>query len=298
VSRVNVDFIAFSDPRFVRFAQLMGYADGDHARGKCELLWLECTRRGTSDLPQWVVESILGESAPPALIESELARWGRGRGDSKARPMYICGATKRCLWKSKKEEQTSKAGKARAVSAQRDAGRFLPATAGDAPPANSSAPSSFLLPPSSGDPDLPTGTDVPASGSAEDRLAEVKRKTEQAMQAKIARIHPRAWGAADFFRDLVLAENPNAALGKRPWSENSHPRVEWAYSLHRLVKQDGRSWEEIHDTLLWLFRSQSGSHRFVVLSPDSLREKWDRIAAVRRRPTAARDEIRDIERIA
>lgn len=165
MSRVNVDFIAFSDPRFVRLAQLMGYADHDHARSKVEYLWLECTRRCTTKLPQWVVESLMGSGAPPALIESELARWSGGRGDSKTRLMHIRGATERCLWLGAKQEQSSKGGKARASRAQRTAGRFAPATAGETPPAQTSPPApsscSFLLPPAQEDPEktpkVPTG---------------------------------------------------------------------------------------------------------------------------------------------
>lgn len=130
VPRINVDAIAFTDPRFGRLAQLMGYADADHARSKVEHLWLACTVRGETSLPQWLVEQLLGPAAPAALVESELARWSRGRGDTKARPLYIRGAEKRTRWYQQNQDQSSKGGKARAANASRSAGKFSQGSAG------------------------------------------------------------------------------------------------------------------------------------------------------------------------
>ncbi len=124
MSRVNVDAVAFTDPRFVRLAQILSLADADHARSKVEWLWLDCTSRGETSLPQWLVEQRLGPRGPEALIESELARWSRGRGDSKSRTLYIRGASERTAWLAKHKEQSSKGGKSRASSSSREAGRF------------------------------------------------------------------------------------------------------------------------------------------------------------------------------
>ncbi len=132
---LNVEFSAVSDEngKFGRLAKLLGLADADHARGKCEHLWVACTRRGEVDLPQWLVEQILGESGPPALVEAELARWSSGRGDSKTRRLHISGAAKHCTWLLNKQEQTSKAGKVRASRASRVSGKFA-----KSPPAKTS----------------------------------------------------------------------------------------------------------------------------------------------------------------
>lgn len=127
---MNVDATAFTDGRFGRLAQLMGYADADHARGKVEHLWLACTMRGERELPLWLVEQLLGPAVAPALVESELARWGRGRGDSNTRRLYICGSEKRTGWYAQIQEQSSKGGKARAASASRSAGKFNQGPAG------------------------------------------------------------------------------------------------------------------------------------------------------------------------
>jgi hypothetical protein len=140
---LNVEFSAVADEegKFARLARLLGLADADHARGKCEHLWVACTRRGESELPQWLVEQVLGELGPEALVDAELAGWAGGRGDSKTRRLRIGGAGKHCLWmvtdQVAKRDQSSKGGKTRAATASRAGGRFT-RTPGDDPPAQTS----------------------------------------------------------------------------------------------------------------------------------------------------------------
>jgi len=141
MSRINVDAIALSDGRFTQLARLLGLADGDHARSKVEYLWLACTLRGETELPQWLVEQHLGEHGPAALIESELGRWGAGRGDSKTRRIHIAGSRERCLWMRRNQEQAANGGKARAQNASRDHGKFTSAAGGADQPAASGATS-------------------------------------------------------------------------------------------------------------------------------------------------------------
>lgn len=163
MSRINVDAIALSDARFARLAHLLGLADGDHARSKVEYLWLACTLRGETDLPQWLVEQYLGEHGPAALIDAELGRWSAGRGDSKTRRVHIAGSRERCLWMRRNQEQSSNGGIIRARNASRDHGKFAsPAGSGDQPaaggvtsplsPAPAPAPALSLTDP---DPPLP-----------------------------------------------------------------------------------------------------------------------------------------------
>lgn len=156
----DVEFEAISDTggKFARLAKLLGLADADHARGKVEHLWMACTTRGETDLPQWLVEDKLGERGPEALVEVELARWARGRGDSKTRRLYICGAKKHCIWLKRNQEQAPKGGETRARNASRSAGKF---TSGVADEPTSPLPSPFLALPSP-DQDLGRG-DAPAS---------------------------------------------------------------------------------------------------------------------------------------
>ena len=82
VLHLNVEFSAVNDEegKFGRLATLLGLADADHALGRCTHLWLACTRRGEAELPQWLVEQLLGERGPEALVEAELASWGTRAG--------------------------------------------------------------------------------------------------------------------------------------------------------------------------------------------------------------------------
>lgn len=136
---LNVEFSAVTDEegKFGRLAKLLGLADADHALGRCTHLWLACTRRGEAELPQWLVEQVLGDAGPDALVEAELATWAGGRGDSKTRRLRIGGAAKHCLWmvsdQAAKHEQSSKGGKTRAATASRAGGRFTSVSPAEQP---------------------------------------------------------------------------------------------------------------------------------------------------------------------
>lgn len=157
---VEFDAIADTGGKFARLAKLLGLADADHALGRMTHLWMACTTRGETDLPQWLVEQVLGERGPDALVEVELARWARGRGDSKTRRMYICGAKKHCTWMRRNQEQSPKGGRTRAENSSRVAGRFVADRAGEnATPEPAPSPSPL---PSFPSPDQDLG-DAPAS---------------------------------------------------------------------------------------------------------------------------------------
>lgn len=131
--------------------------------------------------------------------------------------------------------------------------------------------------------------------------------TDQEPGKKPRRIDPdkipaRAWAAADYLRAQVLEQNAASFLGTKPWSAaKTGDRLRWANSfrlLHdRLLKAmrnadpaatADASWDEVARTVHWLFKGQPASGpRFVVESPDSLRDKWDRITEMRRNRAAA-----------
>lgn len=181
---LNVEFSAVADEKgkFGRLAKLLGLADADHARGKCEHLWVACTRRGEIDLPQWLVEQVLGENGPPALVEAELARWSSGRGDSKTRRLRISGADKHCTWLLNKQEQTSKAGKVRASRASRTGGKFAKTSPAKTSPSELSSelisgeeeslPPAHAIPPSTEPTPVPSTT--PAQSFADRDLAKAR----------------------------------------------------------------------------------------------------------------------------
>jgi hypothetical protein len=109
-------------------------------------------------------------------------------------------------------------------------------------------------------------------------------------------IPERAWQGADYLRHRVLEQQPGNALRKKPWTDEleaptNRPggaRWKWANELRLMVAVDGRDWDDIAKTLAWLFDGQPGTGdgaKFVVQSPKSLREKWDRIQLQRTRPS-------------
>jgi hypothetical protein len=58
----------------------------------------------------------------------------------------------------------------------------------------------------------------------------------------------------------------------------------WASTLRLMITNDGHSADEIKETILWLYGDNLRSETsFVVMSPTSLRSKWDRIQLQRKR---------------
>lgn len=94
-----------------------------------------------------------------------------------------------------------------------------------------------------------------------------------------SKIPEMAWRYADRFRTRLLERWPTMALASRPWDGETKLRTGWADTFRLLHERDRRPWEEIAETIKWLFDHPESN--FVVQSPDALREKWDRIAAAR-----------------
>ena len=141
------------------------------------------------------------------------------------------------------------------------------------------------------------GEEPDEDGMSEDQEAPASAKRRRIDPDKIP---DRAWRAADYLRSQVLEQNAASFLSTAPWSaEKSGARLKWADSFRRLHDKllkamrnaDGKAtadnaWDEIARTVHWLFHGQGASTPFVVQSPDSLREKWDRIQTVRRNRAA------------
>lgn len=92
-------------------------------------------------------------------------------------------------------------------------------------------------------------------------------------------IPPEAWTAADTLRGLVLADQPTNTIRKAPWGpeQTRGRRRSWANEFRLLFERDERTPKELGDVLRFVFRGQTGDAKFVVQSPTTLREKWDRI---------------------
>jgi hypothetical protein len=72
MASVRTEEIAFSDLRFEVLAQLASLADADHARGKMNRLWRQCTIDQAYVLSAAVVRSVLGPNGVEAIIDSQL----------------------------------------------------------------------------------------------------------------------------------------------------------------------------------------------------------------------------------
>ena len=177
----------------------------------------------------------------------------------------------------------------------------------------------------SSDPEILTDLLSPTL-SSEPAKKRRKKTPEEAEAAKAAReakqaekIPDRAWAAADYLRSQILSAHPTAALAAVPWEpKGGGPafrhgrRLTWALEFAKLHRErataeqvlpmdtlgSGAIWDDIARTVAWLFNRdpskpmQLPGAPFVVLSPDSLAEKWDRIQAVRRNQGAPRPSPR------
>lgn len=154
----------------------------------------------------------------------------------------------------------------------------------------------------------PTNQPVPEAGSIEPTSPGKSRHP----RIDVERIPERAWKAADYLRSQILIRSPGAVLGTKPWKPGwiwangtaagvkvgdgsmNGLRLSWANSFRlfqaKLAEALGNAgkiarpedaWEEIAKTVYWLFHKQPAGVGFIVECPDTLRDKWDRIQAVR-----------------
>lgn len=308
MARINVDQQALADARFARLAQLRGWADADHARGKMLLVWNECIHRG-AELEVWVVDHHLGAGAAKDLLECRLAELVRlapaienvagPAGTSRNLQLVnvagtelvnvagvpaggtiirIKGTDGRTDYLNKKVKAAKLGGLARAATAGRVGGKFTSQAnqplAGEVAGSHTSAPAPAPAP------------DLSNTGSAGVAPVDPPSDDDKAakLQRRIDRIPERAWKAADYLRSLVLGEDPAAAVGRAKWGDDVQTgmRLGWADEFRLMVEADERTYEQIAETLRWVFKEQGPSAKFVVQSVGALRDKWDRIQAVRR----------------
>ena len=126
------------------------------------------------------------------------------------------------------------------------------------------------------------------------------RPAAEEVTARFAEEHKRALDGADYLRRKLLEEQPDHRLSKRAWDDTDPQRLKWANVIRLMVERDGRSYDDIASTVKWLFDGQTNEAKFIVQSPESLREKWDRIQAVRtnqerpRAPSGPQVEMRPL----
>ena len=259
---VRVEDEAFSDRRYNRLARYAGLADADHARGKLLVLWRQCTIEQRYVLPADDVRDVLGENGVEALVRANLGEVVDGVG------VRIKGAQGRIEWLEKLRENGKKGGRPR-KNQKVSRSKTTPETKREPfgsenqnPPAPAPAPApapdnNVVATPS--EPDLP----------------------------------PEALRLADGLRRSILATEPKHKVGKgtcsEPKWETSVTRRKWALEADRMHRIDGRDWGEAggHVRWLWSDGNLDAEFSFRVESVAALREKWDRIAAVRRRDLGA-----------
>lgn len=112
-------------------------------------------------------------------------------------------------------------------------------------------------------------------------LQEKEMEKEQERESPL--FSSEALSAADALRTEIVSQQPTHKLA-HDWSASA--RRAWAKRLDEMHRRDHRGWDEIADVIRWLFHGQTSQYRFVVQSPASLAEKWDRIAEARGRPAA------------
>lgn len=265
---VRIEDEAFSDDRYAELAHYAGLTDADHALAKMTRLWRQCTIEQTHHLSEFTVQKHLGPNGVDAIVR---ARLGVVMSDGRVR---IRGTKGRIEWLRALRENGKKGGRPPRVT-KKPSGF---------PPANPSGSAELNPPAPAPAPALKNTDPATADAAPEGGLSEVKRKTDRAVADKAAKIPDRAWKAADYLREQVLAEDPNALVSKQPWGEDVRTgwRLGWANEIRLMVERDKRTYEQIAEVLRYVFTEQIGDKRFVVQSADALREKFDRIQAVRR----------------
>lgn len=127
-----------------------------------------------------------------------------------------------------------------------------------------------------------------------DSLSKVETSDSQGQEKPDLRPLPlEAWQAADHLRDQILARWPENRLRTKAWKDGSPDRRRWADALELLSRIDGRPWQDIRQTVDWLF---SADNSFVVQSPKALREKWDRIQVQRGARNGSRPTTQPLSR--
>lgn len=105
MASTRTDDSAFGDVRFVVLAKLCGLADEDHARGKVERLWRQCTHEQTYVLGADVVDAILGERGSEFICTANL-------GEPVEGGIRIKGTKGRIEWLGKLRKNSKKGGAA------------------------------------------------------------------------------------------------------------------------------------------------------------------------------------------
>jgi hypothetical protein len=281
VARMSIDDKVCRDPRITVLAATLGWSRRETVGCLILDVWPICYDQECHLISERIIDAAAGRDGfAVAMIECELA--SRDRGGR----IRISGAKERIEYLNHKKRAGRQGGLNSANSRAKDI-KQTSSTWGSTPQAvgNPSVPDPV---PASAPPTAKENTHGPvalAPGSGESEgLGVLKAKIKRTVADKAALVPARAWKAADYLRGQILAEDPKAAVSRQPWGDDVQHgiRLGWANEIRIMVERDKRTYEEIAEVLRFVFHEQSSGHKFVVQSPGSLKDKWDRIQAVRR----------------
>lgn len=309
MARMSIDDSLSRDTKLDHLAELCGWTKRETA-GCLQLdIWPLCYDRVTPNIPPADLDRAAARGAvslvkhpggfAAALIESNFARkstredvvyrWEKDDGsvailewrDHEWRNrIYLRGAAERIAYLLKKKVSGRIGGNRSAIS--RSSGQAVL----QAPLEQCSSTGIATANPSASASSTPIPNTDPATpaGAPAGLLDEVKEKARKHAADRAAKIPDRAWKAADYLREQVLADDPAALVHLELWGDEVRTgwRLKWADEIRLMVARDGRTYEQIAEVLRYVFREQTGTKRFIVQSADALREKFDAIQAVRR----------------
>lgn len=295
MARMSIDDKVCRDPRITVLAGALGWSRRETVGCLILDVWPICYDQECHLISERIIDAAAGRDGfAQLMIECELATRDRS---GKVR---VSGAKERIEYLNHKKRAGRQGGIKSAISRDKYA-KQTSSTGGSTTQAVGNPPVPDPVPPIA---TVNTNGPVPvadAPGADSESLGVLKQKAKRHVADKAARIPPRAWKAADYLRQLLLEEDPNAAVRKSDWGDDvqSGIRLGWADGIRLMVERDDRTYEDIGAVITWLFRGQTGNAKFVVQSVDALREKWDRIQAVRRnsQSTPTQAPIRLIEEL-
>ena len=284
---VKIEAKAWDDPRFVLVARRLGLHsltprhEGDTALILTARVWAHLTESNATTLPARTVDAITGvDGFADALVAERLAE-EVGPGE-----LRLCGTSDpgRTDWLQPLRERNRSGGRSRARSARRGPdGKMLAGNRLDdnqlklpAEPSQSPEDSSALT--------LTLKEYRSRSPSRSEEAGEEDPETTPDSQPVPSR-YPAGQVLAEHLRNLLLSQQPGHQVRKASrWNRSAPVR---ARQLDELAGERGGP-GPVRAMLDWLFSAAGVESGFVVQSPTSLAEKWDRVELCMRRRAPAR----------
>jgi hypothetical protein len=305
--RVNVDDQALTEPRMRRMARHLTKL---HARevpwqevlGRILPVWMLCYQRRT---PVLEVVDIDVSAEFDGFAEAMLAA-GMARAEGEGGHVYVCGVSERIEFLERQAEKGRKSGQVRKHNAAQEQ-LFADNGTGVQPMRKqtfnqrlnerSRVGSTYSLAPDQA-PDQALAPDqdrVPAvagapSGSSEQAPRSEGKAHNAPEQSAPENPRPRGPEPADeavtlafLLLSLCIENSPHGRIAKQTERQREETAMRWAVPIDKLHRLDKFEWGAIESMIRWCQRDHFW--RGVILGGDNLRDKWDKMAAQRMRPS-------------